>query len=180
MIEIEYKFLLEKVPLTAKYWGRVEQCYMPQTKDTRFTITERVSRFSRGTDIYHGIAGYSRNVKIVEPQTENKPLIRYEYAQEIDADTFWMMYPMSYGKKILKDMYYINVEGSKQWWKIDDILNCKRLVIAEIEVECENDEILIPKAIESVMIKNVTHDPAYESFLLAKSCHTNCVSEKCE
>ena len=155
-IEIERKFLLKKLPKLPSYKDFLiyEQGYLPGK-----TIKERL------TIHYTNPVKYRRAVKIGSGEE------RFEFKEKVNKEVFEMFWPLTEGRRIKKQRYWVQAEG-KLVWEIDEFLD-RKLFIAEIETPKKGYPIKIPSWLKSVIIREVTEEKEFEGFNIAQQKISN-------
>lgn len=150
--EIERKYLLSGMPagLTDAPWAEIEQGYLPGAK-----IIERVRRI-RAAD---GGVRYERTCKL------GRGIDRFEFQEDVDEVFFTTVWPLTRGKRVFKRRY--KVPAGELTWEIDEFTD-RRLVLAEVELERADQSIVIPESIRAVLVREVTDDPDYSNYALAR------------
>jgi len=149
-VERERKFLLTALPAEARE-GKVmeiQQGWLPGR-----TLRERLRRVrdSDGERFY-------RTIKL------GSGIERVEIEEETTAEVFAAMWPLTDGCRIEKRRYCVD-EGDLTW-EIDEFLD-RELTLAEVELEAVNQDVPIPPWLQSVMVREVTGEPAYLNLTLA-------------
>tara|TARA_B110000014_G_scaffold256293_1_gene239214 strand:+ start:445 stop:912 length:468 start_codon:yes stop_codon:yes gene_type:complete len=144
-IEIERKFLIKEIPKNCEQKIHIKQYYIHV--DDKFV--QRLRFFD--------------NQKTIMSLKQNcAGLSRYEFEYEIpleDAKKIVSMTNSIFIEKIRHIMYYESMK-----WEIDEFLgNNKGLLIAEVELEDENQKIKLPDWI----VKEVTNQNKYFNYNLA-------------
>ena len=144
-IEIERKFLIKEIPKNCEQKIYIKQYYIHV--DDKFV--QRLRFFD--------------NQKTIMSLKQNcAGLSRYEFEYEIpleDAKKIVSMTNSIFIEKIRHIMYYESMK-----WEIDEFLgNNKGLLIAEVELEDENQKIKLPDWI----VKEVTNQNKYFNYNLA-------------
>ena len=155
-IEIERKYLLRALPDEARTALRldIDQGYIPgarlHERIRRVTVRHRSQppevRFYRTVKLGDGVA----RTEIEEPTTEA---------------IFDAMWPLTKGRRLRKRRYVVAVDGKT--WEIDDFKN-RDLVLAEIELESEDEPVTFPSWLARVVEREVTGEAAYQNINLAK------------
>lgn len=150
--EIERKYLLRALPADITRWpsAEIDQGYLPGD-----TINERVRRI-RGPD---ASVRYERTCKM------GHGLERFEFQDAIDETFFTTVWPLTRGQRVYKRRY--RVPAGALTFEVDEFLD-RPLVLAEVELERRDQEILIPDAIAAVLVREVTGERAYSNHALAK------------
>ena len=154
--EIERKYLLRFVPEQARdsRWVDIAQGYLPGSK-----LRERIRRVS----IHHGSGRkdvhYFRTVKLGEGVT------RTEVEEETTEAIFLAMWPLTKRRRLRKRRYEVDVDGLT--WQIDEFRN-RDLVLAEIELDSEDDEVTFPDWLVPAVQREVTGEPEFLNVNLAR------------
>lgn len=150
--EIERKFLLKQIPnleYVCNYY--IEQIYV-NYKNDEFRIREQID--GRNNTYTHFLTK-KEEVKI-GVYKESEIIINSEEYE----------YYRNYGIKILhkqRQIYPIN----NLKWEIDIYNPPLRLLVGEIELPCENYELIIPNLIQNSIIMEVTKFPEFKNYNLA-------------
>lgn len=149
--EIERKYLLKDLPAGIADHPSVEidQGYVPGT-----TIRERVRRMVSADGVR-----FVRTVKL------GSGLDRLEFEEETTRDFFDAVWPLTRGKRVRKRRYLVPAPGGL--WEIDDFLD-RELVLAEFEMESVDQRVEVPAFVQAVLVREVTDEPDYGNFRLAK------------
>ncbi|HYD51081.1 MAG TPA: CHAD domain-containing protein [Gemmatimonadaceae bacterium] len=150
-VEIERKYLLRTLPPAVKTAPVVEmaQGYIPGR-----TLVERLRRV-RGPD---GERWY-RTVKA------GRGMTRAEFEEETTREIFEAMWPLTEGRRVAKRRYAVR-EGDVTW-EIDDFID-RTLVLAEIELDSEEQEVPLPDWLAPHVVREVTGEGTYQNSVLAK------------
>lgn len=154
-VEIERKYLLSFVPDEARGGQRVDiaQGYIPGAR-----LHERIRRVTvRRAGRVHQL--YFRTIKLGEG------VVRTEIEEETTAAIFDAMWPLTRGHRLRKRRYSVDVDGHT--WEIDEFRN-RDLVLAEIELDSEDEDIVIPKWLATAVQREVTLEPAFQNINLAR------------
>ena len=150
--EIERKYLLRRLPDRAREAPSLEidQGYLPGTR-----INERIrrSRSPEGTRYYRTVK-YGSGIKRTEVEEETTELF------------FTTVWPLTRGCRIHKRRYVVETLGGT--WEIDEFLDREGLVVAEIELEREDQSVEPPDWLAAVIEREVTDEPAYSNHALAR------------
>jgi len=145
-IEIERKFIVKKIPELVKSTIDIKQYYL--MKDN--SMVQRLRIF----DNSKSIISFKQNTKNIS---------RYEFEYEIpfeDANKIIEIMPHMPCIQKKRHIYYEN----NIMWEIDEFYGSNlNLIIAEVELDSENQNIDIPNWIT----KEVTYDKKYYNFNLA-------------
>lgn len=149
-VEIERKYLLRALPRlpTGTTTLEIEQGWIPGTR-----ILERL-RCTRGPD---GV----RHFRTIKFGTGIK---RVEVEEEIPAELFARMWPLTDGRRLAKRRHCVP-HGTLRW-EIDEFAG-RDLVLAEIELPAVDTPVVVPPWLASVVVREVTGDPAYVNANLA-------------
>ena len=149
--EIERKYLLRALPPESAAGKRVEvdQGYLPGDR-----ILERIRRM-RAPDSTR----YYRTIKM------GSGIERFELEEETTQLFFDTVWPLTRGKRVQKCRYY--VPDASGTWEIDDFRD-RALVLAELELERVDQVVELPKWLDAVLIREVTDEPSFSNFSLAK------------
>lgn len=150
--EIERKYLLRELPTLPDDATVVEidQGYLPGTQ-----VRERLRRVrAPGGDTLRHV----RTMKIGEG------LVRSEFEEEISAELFARMWPLTEGRRLRKRRYV--ARGERHSWEIDEFLD-RDLVLAEVELRSVDEEVALPEWLTEVLERDVTGDRAYDNSMLA-------------
>lgn len=154
-VEIERKYLLSFVPDEARAGRRVDiaQGYLPGAR-----LHERIRRVTvRRAGRLHQL--YYRTIKLGEG------VVRTEIEEETTAAIFDAMWPLTRGRRLRKRRYAVDVDGHT--WEIDEFRN-RDLVLAEIELDSEDEAVEIPKWLAAAVQREVTLEPAFQNINLAR------------
>jgi CYTH domain-containing protein len=151
-VEIERKYLLRGLPdrVSGAPSLEIDQGYLPGSR-----INERIRRAV-------GQSGprYWRTVKA------GSGLSRIEVEEETTALFFETVWPLTRGVRVRKRRYLVR-EGPVEW-EIDEFLDRESLVLAEIELEREDQQVAIPDWLALVLDREVTYDRSYTNHALAR------------
>lgn len=151
-IEIERKFLLRNTDFKQNYAEKqhIHQGYIEGSVSA--SVRVRISDSQAYITIKDKTVGFSRS----------------EFEYEIPKSDAKELLNLVCGNKVEKYRYIVWFEGKR--WEIDEFLgNNEGLLVAEIELNNENEEINKPDWIG----KEVTFDPKYRNSSLAKNPYTN-------
>jgi len=154
--EIERKYLLRFVPEKARdsRWVDIAQGYLPGSK-----LQERIRRVS----VHHGSGRkevhFYRTVKLGEGVT------RTEVEEETTEAIFLAMWPLTRRRRLRKRRYKVDVDGLT--WEIDEFRN-RDLVLAEVELDSEDDEVAFPDWLAPAVQREVTGEPEFVNINLAR------------
>lgn len=151
--EIEYKFLVDCVPLGWHRKRRYLQGYLPTTDDSgeaRVIYTPESTR---------GDVTIKKRAKTVQ---EGKPITRDEVMQDIPGELARELI-LTYCEYLEKTRYYF-----ESGWEIDEYHGAlKGLIVAEYEVDSEDDSFPDPPR-GLTLVRDVTNDIMYSNKNLAK------------
>ena len=155
-MEIERKYLLRFLPEEARdgRWIDIAQGYLPGT-----TLRERVRRVS----VHHGSGRkdvhFYRTVKLGEG------VARTEIEEETTEAIFLALWPLTKRRRLRKRRFEIDVDG--RTWEIDEFRN-RDLVLAEIELDSEDEEVTFPDWLAPAVQREVTGEPEFQNINLAR------------
>jgi CHAD domain-containing protein/CYTH domain-containing protein len=155
-LEVERKYLLRFLPEEARDGRRIDiaQGYIPGSR-----LHERIRRVS----VYHGSGRkdvhFYRTVKLGEGVT------RTEIEEETTEAVFLAMWPLTLRHRLRKRRFEVDADG--QTWEIDDFKN-RDLVLAEIELDSEDDEVTFPDWLAPAVQREVTGEPEFQNINLAR------------
>jgi adenylate cyclase len=150
--EIERKYLLRALPSRVRDAESLEidQGYLPGVR-----INERIRR-ARGGDALR----FYRTIKA------GAGIERLEIEEETTEQFFTAVWPLTRGARVHKRRYLIP-EGDVTW-EIDEFLDRDGLWLAEIELEGVDQVVAIPAWLRDVLDREVTDDPRYTNYALAR------------
>lgn len=150
-VEIERKFLLSAMPndMPKAQVRRVAQGYLPGTR-----LVERV-RSVRDD----GRTRYYRTVKV------GTGVVRTEWEEETTKAVFDALWPLTKGRRVKKRRHVV-ADGALTW-EIDEFTD-RALVLAEVELPHAETAVEFPEWLASVMVREVTDDPAFLNVNLAR------------
>jgi len=155
-VEIERKYLLRFLPEEARDGRRIDiaQGYVPGA-----LLHERIRRVS----IHHGSGRkdvhYYRTVKLGEG------VARTEIEEETTEAIFAAMWPLTRRHRLRKRRFEVEVDG--RTWEIDAFRN-RDLVMAEIELDSEDDDVTFPDWLAPAVQREVTGEPEFQNINLAR------------
>ena len=155
-LEIERKYLLRFLPDEARDGRRLDiaQGYIPGAR-----LHERIRRVS----LRHGSGRveehFYRTVKLGEG------VARTEIEEETTAAIFEAMWPLTKGHRLRKRRF--RVEVGERTWELDEFKN-RDLVLAEIELESEDEAVTFPPWLEPAVQREVTTEAAFQNINLAR------------
>jgi CYTH domain-containing protein len=149
--EIERKYLLRALPegVDAHPPVEIDQGYIPGVK-----VRERVRRIAAGA-----LVRYVRTIKV------GSGINRFEFEEEASEEFFATVWPLTQGHRIRKRRY--RMPGTTGTWEVDEFLD-RELVLAEIELDDEDQVIEVPPEIAAVMEREVTDEPAFSNYRLSR------------
>jgi CHAD domain-containing protein/CYTH domain-containing protein len=152
--EIERKYLLRELPALPDDATvvEIEQGYVPGTN-----VLERLRRIR---SIDGEVIRHVRTVKLGEG------LVRTEIEEEIPAELFTRMWPLTEGRRIHKRRYA--ARGEEHTWEIDEFLD-RDLVLAEVELAAADEKVEPPAWLAEAVVREVTDEPEYTNAALAAS-----------
>jgi CYTH domain-containing protein len=150
-LEIERKYLLSEFPRLPRPVRvlRIEQGYVPGKK-----LRERVRRVREGPE-----TRYYRTMKF------GRGVSRPEIEEETTADVFRALWRVTLGKRVRKRRYVVS-DGALTW-EIDRFSD-RDLVLAEVELDAIDQEVVIPAWLEPYLVREVTDEPEYGNYRLAR------------
>ena len=165
--EIERVFLLdgmpEDIPSEARARGDswlVEQGYFPLQADVG-SDRHPEGRIRR-VRLPDGSERYTHTIK------SGIGLVREEQERVIEAGEFHHLWPLTQGLRIRKQRLRIEVDG--QLWELDQFLDLEGdLVLAEAELPSVDTPLAIPGWIQRHLVREVTEEPGFRNFHLARS-----------
>ena len=117
-------------------------------------LVERLRRTRTGRAVK-----YLRTVKLGDG------LVRTEVEEEAPLGLFKAMWPLTRGKRLRKRRYQLADAGHV--WEIDEFVD-RKLVLAEIELASARDEVVIPEWLARCVVREVTGEPEYLNYTLAR------------
>jgi CYTH domain-containing protein len=150
--EIERKYLLRALPSRVRDAESLEidQGYLPGVR-----INERIRR-ARGADAVH----FYRTIKT------GAGIERLEIEEETTEQFFAAVWPLTRGARVHKRRYLI--PDGDVTWEIDEFLDRDGLWLAEIELDAVDQVVAIPAWLRDVLDREVTDDPQYTNYALAR------------
>ena len=158
--EIERKYLLKALPpeAAAAPYVEIDQGYLPGER-----ILERIRRVRPAGAGAGGEraapARYIRTIKL------GSGIERFEFEEDTTEAFFLAVWPLTRGRRVQKRRYSV-MAGSNEW-VVDDFSD-RTLVLAEIELERVDQAVVVPQWLGSAMASEVTDDPAFTNFRLAR------------
>lgn len=165
--EIERTFLLDglpDLPAGAEEF-RIEQGYLPPPEappDVDPAPDMLQGRLRRTEDI-DGAVRYCHTIK------RGEGLVREEINLELTREDFERWWPHTEKRRLTKTRYRI-AQGNLTW-EIDDFEGFD-IVLADVELPTPETRIEIPEWLASHVIREVTDDPEYRNYDLARSSRT--------
>ena len=155
-IEIERKYLLRHLPEEARdgRWIDVAQGYLPGTR-----LHERVRRVS----VHHGSG--RKDVRFYRTVKLGEGVARTEIEEETTEAIFLALWPLTRRRRLRKRRYEVDVDG--RTWEIDEFRN-RDLVLAEIELDSEDDDVTFPDWLAPAVQREVTGEPEFLNINLAR------------
>ena len=150
--EIERKYLLRSVPrgVASHPCIEIDQGYIPGKR-----VRERVRRIRDGSSVR-----YVRTVKL------GSGLQRFEFEDDTTEAFFSAVWPLTEGRRVRKRRYRVPSDGAV--WEVDEFLDRDDLVLAEIELTSVGQVVEMPPEIAAVLVRDVTDDPSFTNFELAR------------
>jgi CHAD domain-containing protein/CYTH domain-containing protein len=154
-MEVERKYLLRFVPEEVRAGRRIDiaQGYVPGAQLHERIRRVTVRRAGKPEQFFY------RTVKLGEG------VARIEIEEETTAAIFEAMWPLTRGHRLQKRRYALDVAG--RTWEIDEFKH-RDLVLAEIELESEDETVMIPKWLAAAVQREVTLEPAFQNINLAR------------
>ena len=151
--EIERKYLLTRLPDMPNDAAAVEieQGYIPGKR-----VEERLRRVRLVGDEKR----YLRTFK------SGQGLARTEIEEPIPKTLFNRMWPLTRGRRVHKRRYTVADGGHH--WEVDEFLD-RDLVLAEVELESTDEEVVMPAWLESVVDRDVTGQSEFSNASLASA-----------
>lgn len=150
-VEIERKYLLNRLPPKAKRYGKRKQLaqgYLPGE-----TLIERIRR----TETADG-------VKFVRTVKAGKGLSRIELEEPCDERVYAALWPLTEGCRVEK-IRYVLADGDLVW-EIDAFTD-RELFLAEVELPTEDTEVKFPRWLGRYVEREVTEDGSFTNRRLA-------------
>jgi len=150
--EIERKYLLRALPASATAGTErleIDQGYLPGDR-----ILERIRRITSPNGVR-----YVRTIKM------GSGVERLEVEEETTELFFATVWPLTRGRRVQKRRYNVREHGVL--WEIDEFVD-RPLVLAEIELERADQPVTIPSWLATVLEREVTDEPAYTNYRLAR------------
>jgi CHAD domain-containing protein/CYTH domain-containing protein len=155
-MEVERKYLLRFVPEMARDGRRLDiaQGYVPGSK-----LHERIRRVS----VQHGSG--RREVRFYRTVKLGEGVARTELEEETTEAIFLTMWPLTKRHRLRKRRFEVDVDG--QTWEIDEFKN-RNLVLAEIELDSEDEKVMFPDWLAPAVQREVTGEPEFQNINLAR------------
>jgi len=90
---------------------------------------------------------------------------RTEVEEETTEAIFLAMWPLTKRRRLRKRRYEVDVDGLT--WEIDEFRN-RDLVLAEVELDSEDDDVTFPDWLASAVQREVTGEPEFLNINLAR------------
>jgi CHAD domain-containing protein/CYTH domain-containing protein len=150
-LEIERKYLLRGLPEMTRATEplEVEQGYLPGA-----LLRERLRRTSLAGEVTCW-----RSIKA------GRGVTRIEVEEEIAAELFDRLWPLTEGSRVVKRRY--RIPDGDVVWEIDEFLE-RDLVLAEVELETEAMEVTLPDWIRELVVREVTGEAEFLNSTLAR------------
>ena len=158
-LEIERRFLLDRLPAIPpeSIACEVEQGYLPDAPSTAGEPT-RLRRAIQPDGSVH----LTRTVKT------GTGLVRHEKEHAITAPEFDELWPQTAGRRLRKTRYHVP-DGDLEW-EVDEFHDLD-LVVAEIELPSTDTAVELPQWLAPHVVREVTEEPAYNNYELARKSH---------
>jgi CYTH domain-containing protein len=150
-LEIERKYLLRDLPPMD---GAVEAVEILQGWLPGDTVRERLRRVDA-----NGTPRFYRTIKA------GTGIARVELEDEIDADLFETLWPLTEGRRVRKRRHKVR-EGERVW-EIDEFLD-RDLVLAEVELPSIDATAELPEWLRPHVVREVTGEAEYKNENLAR------------
>jgi CYTH domain-containing protein len=150
-IEIERKWLLSALPPRVKRLtpAKLSQGYIPGT-----ALIERIRSVT-----WRGRTAWFRTIKF------GRGLSRIELEEATTSTIGKALFALTKGKRVTKHRYAV-VDGGHTW-EIDNFTD-RRLVLAEVELQTEDDLVMPPDWLAPYIVREVTDDSAFTNWSLAR------------
>ena len=151
-MEVERKYLLRSLPSEARLESSTEilQGWIPG---------ERIHERLRRIEAHDGSVSHRRTLKL------GRGLSRVEVEEEIDAELFEQMWPLTSGKRVHKRRYFIARQALV--WEVDEFLD-RDLILAELELPSPSSSPPMPDWLSACLVRDVTKESTYVNLLLAR------------
>ena len=90
---------------------------------------------------------------------------RTEFEEETTREVFESLWPLTSGRRVQKVRHVI--PAGDHVWEVDDFTD-RELVLAEIELNSEQESVELPDWLKSYVVREVTNEPEYVNLNLAK------------
>ena len=90
---------------------------------------------------------------------------RIEIEEETTEAIFLTMWPLTRRRRLRKRRFEVDVDG--RTWQIDEFKN-RDLVLAEIELESEDEDVNFPDWLAPAVQREVTGEPEFQNINLAR------------
>ena len=90
---------------------------------------------------------------------------RTEIEEETTEAIFGVLWPLTRGRRLRKRRFEVEADG--RTWEIDEFKN-RDLVLAEIELDSEDDDVRFPEWLEPAVQREVTTEPEFQNINLAR------------
>lgn len=158
-LEIERKFLLKGLPKNLQEAPKIiDQCYVWED------VLQNHIRY-RGERGQDGVEIFYTTIKTPVEGEGSGAIVNDEQEEEILKEDFVKQYRAS-EKKLSKIRYIVKHKGLT--WEIDKFMNMD-LVVAEIELDSEDQEFEMPDEIRDVLIMEVSEHEEFKNYNLADS-----------
>lgn len=150
-IEIERKYLLKHLPDEVRAHPRFEiaQGWLPGNE-----LRERLRRTTRDGDVQ-----CFRTIKM------GRGIRRLELEERCEESLFDKLWPLTEGCRVVKTRY--KVPAGELTIEVDDFED-RALVLAEVELEREDQAVSLPEWLTRVIVREVTEESQYVNLNLAK------------
>jgi CYTH domain-containing protein len=150
-MEIERKWLLSALPprLHELMPAALRQGYLPGD-----TLIERIRSVVRDGETH-----WFRTVKL------GRGMARIEIEEETSAPLGETLFALTEGSRVEKRRY--SVQDGMHTWEIDDFTD-RALVLAEVELEREDDVVELPVWLAPYVVREVTGEKAFTNWKLAR------------
>ena len=91
---------------------------------------------------------------------------RIEIEEETTQEIFEVLWGLTVERRVEKKRYVI--PDGESFWEID-VFSDRQLVLAEIELNSEDDEVVFPKWLEPYIVRDVTEETEFTNWSLAGS-----------
>ena len=157
--EVERVYILDRMPElpTGHEVWLIEQGYLVPAPDSEpGTVPEgRIRR----CELPDGSVEYTHTVK------QGMGLVREETERSLSGEAFDRLWPSTEGRRIRKKRFRVPHEGLV--WELDRFLGID-LILAEVELPDPEHPVSPPDWLQPRMLQEVTEDPRYRNFELAR------------